>query len=184
MDKSEVKKLRWKQWGGLNAFLIVLLAGFEGYLRLNLPPKWLLLGVVVAVVVIVGMQYYQWRTGKIIGLKINRQVQRYEREKIGEKQWNKQLKIGMISLLVFAVLLLLMAFFIPLPSKYHPTIGNYIGSVIGVNIGFLLRIRKIDRSNKEDLKNFSRDMAVRGVGGALLVMAGGAVIIAGAMIFF
>ncbi|MGI8314948.1 hypothetical protein [Halobacillus mangrovi] len=184
MDKSEVKKLRWKQWLVLNVFLIALLAGFETYLRMELPPHWLLLGIVIALLVIVSMQFYQWRTGKIIGLKINRRIQRYEREKIGEKQWNKQMKIG-ISLLVFAGLLLLMAFFMPLPSKYHPTMGNHIGALIGVNIGFLLRIRKIDRSNKEDLKNFSRDMTVRGVGGAILVVAvGTVVVIASALIFF
>ncbi|KHE72883.1 hypothetical protein [Halobacillus sp. BBL2006] len=164
LSGEEVKKLRWKQWLIMNVGIAVLLIGMEFYFRQGLSPRMMLFIIVLLLLTLACIQFYQWKTGKAVGLKTTRSIQKYEREKLGEKQWNRQMKIGFITLFVLSVLFMIFGFafdFSSLINNYESSPFNFVGAAVGVIIGFLLRIRKIDRSNKEDLQTFSRDMAIR-----------------------
>lgn len=179
MEPKELSQMRLKQVGLVNTSILIAMAIFTiatNFFTIKFTHFFFALGVVMLIQGVYGL--FRGKSTKSIFPFIEK-VATYEKQRMGI-EWDKQRKAGNITNILLAFILFLQAYTID--ETFQPDLlfisVIIIFILIMMNIGMILRFRKVDSS--EDLKGYAWKSIVIGVGVAIAFT----VLIVGFIVFY
>ncbi|MCA0984060.1 hypothetical protein LCL89_08390 [Halobacillus yeomjeoni] len=155
-ENQTIRSLRIRHF--IQIIVWVLLAeGLAHYLLVSDVSKNIFAVVLgVLLVGVVFIFFYQKKTGKVVGTRTHKKIMEYERDRLGEKKWQRQRNIGFSFMVLLAILAFSALWFLDLPVEEtgRSVFSYYIGSIIGVSGGYWSRAKKIDQKSHEEKENY------------------------------
>ncbi|NIK11630.1 hypothetical protein [Alkalibacillus almallahensis] len=144
-DIEEVKQLKTKQLIQFN-LLMLLLFVLIGYFAEN--GNVLVLHGMICLLswIVLAVTLYILTTGKFVGTKTNRRVQKFDRTQLGEERWRRRKIIELVFMSLLSVIVTVLTFV----EDYETAIFNFpidafpfMGAWLGLNIGEMIRIHDL-----------------------------------------
>ncbi|QST01144.1 hypothetical protein IMZ31_06165 [Pontibacillus sp. ALD_SL1] len=146
-DLHKVKRMRKRLLIQSNLIFILMLGLFVTYL-LNKDYSTLSLLIIFSVLfwVISGNELFKLVKGKTFGTKEAKYVYAFEKDRIGEKQWEQRTWAGFIIVTIVSVVFTVSIFLVDLHSFRIDSIGDllpFLGVWVGTNIGQIIRMNNL-----------------------------------------
>lgn len=174
LERTNLKKLRTKQVTALNVMIVLSLVIFFFVLStFAITARGLFLAVGIIGFIQSAFQISRLRSSKII-IPILDEVAQYEKEKMGP-EWFKLQRVSIVFSLIFSVIFILLAFFMPpTTGKIMPFdfIGMMVFSlilIVMINASLLSHMKKVDNAatTPADFKGYTMKVNLKAVLGGI-----------------
>ena len=144
-DIKEVKYLKKMQIVQYNCVMLLLFVLFV-YFAENGKPNLLIGGICVIIWIITAIKLYILKTGRTIGTKTSRVVQKFDRNHLGEERWKRRIITEAVIVSIMSILITVLVFvkdFNSVSLNFPMYAFPFIGAWVGHNIGEITRIKNL-----------------------------------------